>query len=63
LERNCADHLTILNAGLVKHFKVTINNANLFHASMCVCDYDTLDFAYSPPAAEEVVAEGELEFF
>ena len=63
LERNCADHLGALNAGLVQHFKVDINSTTLFHASMCVCDYATLDFAYSAPAQEEAVADGELELF
>ena len=63
LERNCADHLNSLNPGLVRHFKVDINSATLFHASMCVCDYATLDFAYSPAAQEDTVADGELELF
>jgi hypothetical protein len=63
LERSCADHLHALHAGLVRHFRVIVNSATLFHASMCVCDYDTIDFTYIAPAAEDTVAEGELEFF
>ena len=63
LERRCADHISALKAGLVKHFQVTVNGVNLFHASMCVCDYATLDFAYQPSVAADTVGEGELELF
>ena len=63
LERRCADHISALKAGLVRHFQVTVNGAILFHASMCVCDYDTLDFAYHPDTLSDAVGEGELEFF
>jgi hypothetical protein len=63
LERRCADHIAALNAGLVRHFRVDINGVSLFHASMCVCDYDTMDFSYVPVAQEEAVSDGELELF
>lgn len=63
LERNCADHIEALNAGLVKHFGVDVNGTTLFHASMCICDYDTLDFHYVATAQEETAMDGELELF
>nr|WP_315428082.1 hypothetical protein [uncultured Albidiferax sp.] len=63
LERRCADHITVLNAGLVKHFAITVNDSPMFHASLCVCDYDTLDFHYTPCSQEDTVEDGELELF
>ena len=63
LERKCADHIRVLDAGLLKHFAVRINGSPLFHASLCVCDYDTLDFHYTPSLQEDVAIDGELELF
>lgn len=63
LERRCADHIHVLDAGLLKHFAVHVNGSPLFHASLCVCDYDTLDFHYTPFVQENAVIDGELELF
>lgn len=63
LERRCADHIAVLNAGLLTHFAIDVNGSPLFHASLCICDYDTLDFQYTPSAQEDAVSDGELELF
>jgi hypothetical protein len=65
LDRSCADNLAALNGGHVQHFRIDVNQATLFHASLCVCDYADMDFtfAYSDAPAEGEVSNGELEMF
>ena len=65
LEARSADHLNVLQSGHLQHFRVDINGATLFHASMCVCEFADMDFSVGALAAvaEEEVDSGELEMF
>jgi len=61
VDRRCASHLHLLNPAHVRHFKVDVNNAASFRVTLCVNDYDHLDFLVDKTAAE--VDGGELEMF
>lgn len=61
LDRHCVDYLQTLDAGYIKHFTITVDDALTMHASVCVCDYTDLDFEVDMSEAEE--SNGELEMF
>jgi hypothetical protein len=61
LEKNCAAHIASLGCGYVQHYRIAVNNAVMFHASLCVCDYADLDFIVEKTVEEET--SGELELF
>ncbi len=62
LDRDCVDYLQELEAGYIKHFKISINETLTMHASLCVCDFADIDFAVDMTQAEEET-NGELELF
>jgi len=65
LEVQSAHHLGSLNSGHLRHFRVEVNGVNLFRASLCVCEFEDMDF-HAPSeaaAAEAEVESGELELF
>jgi hypothetical protein len=61
VDRRCASHLHLLNPAYVRHFKVDVNDTASFRVTLCVNDYDKLDFRVDKMAAE--VDGGELEMF
>ena len=61
LDRECVNYLHELEAGYIKHFKITINYALTLHASLCVCDFADIDFTVDMTQTEE--SNGELEMF
>lgn len=61
IDKNCATYLSVLGGNHVKHLKVSLNDAALFHVSLCVCDYADLDFVVD--MNQEAEQTGELELF
>jgi hypothetical protein len=61
MDRRCAQHLSLMEYGHLQHFVVRLNQRHDFHASLCVCEYEDLDFEVPPSAEPE--STGELEFF
>lgn len=61
MERQCAQYIEKLDAGHVRHVKVTVNGDWSFYSSLCVCDHADLDF--SVDIYEEEANTGELEMF
>jgi hypothetical protein len=61
LLHRCSSFISALNPGYVKHFRITINNSLTLHATLCVCDYDVVDF--KADTGEDEDDTGELELF
>ncbi|TAK62414.1 hypothetical protein [Methylobacter sp.] len=61
LLRQCVPFVSALNPGYVKHYKITINHSLVLHATLCICDYDIVDFTVNTSADED--STGELELF
>lgn len=61
LLRQCSPFISALDPGYVKHYRITINNSLTLHATLCVCDYDVVDFTVDTSEAEDNT--GELELF
>ncbi|TAN71834.1 MAG: hypothetical protein EPN17_00345 [Methylobacter sp.] len=61
LLRQSVPFVSALNPGHVKHYRITINHSLELHATLCVCDYDIVDFAVDTSADED--STGELELF
>lgn len=61
VDRRCVSHLHLLNLAHVRHFKVDVNNSASFHVTLCVNDYDKLDFLVDKSAVD--VDSGALEMF
>jgi len=61
LLRQCVPFVSALNPGYVKHYKITINHSLALHATLCICDYDVVDFTVDTSADEDTT--GELELF
>lgn len=61
LDRECAAYLHMLRCSHIRHFKLEIDQAALFHISLCVSEYADLDFHVDENTPEEVT--GELEMF
>jgi hypothetical protein len=61
IDTRCAAYLDMLNCGHIQHFEVNIEQAPMFHVSLCVCDYADLDFAID--VNEAGADTGELELF
>lgn len=57
----CLHFISSLEPGYVKHFRITINDSLILHATLCVCDYGSVDFTVDSDEAEE--STGELELF
>lgn len=62
MERQCARYIEKLDAGHVRHVKVTVNSDWVFYATLCVCDHADLDFTVEI-VEEEDSNTGELEMF
>jgi hypothetical protein len=61
VDRRCANHLHLMGFGHLQHFRLQLSSGVPFHASLCVSEYDTLDFEAQHLAPAQ--ATGELEFF
>ena len=61
IDSRCAEHLSLLHYGHLQHFALQLQSGMRFRASLCVTEYQDLDFALEPPA--QVESTGELEFF
>ncbi len=61
LLKRCSTFISDLNPGYVKHYKVTVNDSFVIHATLCVFDYGILDFKVDRTEVEE--STGELELF
>ncbi len=61
LLRQCSPFISALDPGYVKHYSITINNSLMLHATLCVCDYDDVDFKVD--TSEDEDNTGELELF
>lgn len=61
LDRPSVDYLGALKPGYIKHFKVEVNDRLTMHASLCVCDFASIDFTVDTTKVEE--SHGELELF
>ncbi len=61
INSRCAEHLSLLQYGHLQHFALQLQSGMCFRASLCVTEYQDLDFALEPPA--QVESTGELEFF
>jgi hypothetical protein len=61
VDRRCANHLHLMGFGHLQHFRLQLTSGMQFHASLCVSEYDTLDF--EALALSPAPATGELEFF
>lgn len=60
LDKECKRYLTSLKCGHVQNFEITINQESKFHLTMCVSEYDDIDFAVDTSVVEDT---GELEMF
>jgi hypothetical protein len=64
IDRDCMRYVDLLGCGLKRHYRISLPDDLVMHASLCVSDYGTVDFHVEPAAAqEEDVSTGELEFF
>ena len=61
IDSRCAEHLSLLHYGHLQHFALQLASGMRFRATLCVTEYQDLDFALDPPEAIE--STGELEFF
>ena len=61
VDRQCASHLDLLNLAHIRHFKVGVNDTAFFHVTLCVSDFEKLDFVVD--RSTEDVSGGELEMF
>jgi hypothetical protein len=64
IDRDCMRYVDLLGCGLKRHYRISLPDDLVMHASLCVSDYGTVDFHVAPAAeAAEDVSTGELEFF
>jgi len=61
LTRPSLDFISILDPGYVKHYRITINRYIVLHATLCICNYGTVDFTVDTTETED--STGELEMF
>lgn len=61
LLKQSAPFISALDPGYVKHYRITINHSLVLHATLCVCDYDDVDFKMAIDEIEDNT--GELELF
>lgn len=61
VDKRSMPYLAAMDYGYLKHFHVDLAGQACLHASLCVFDYDTLDFMVD--MAEESSDTGELELF
>lgn len=61
LDSRCAMFLRELDPGFTARYAIVINDTLRLSATLCLCDYATVDFAWDDSAVEEV--SGELELF
>jgi len=60
VDKQCAHHLDVLGSSYQHHFAVTIPQGPRFHASLCLTEFEDLDFDIQVP---EQQSSGELEMF
>lgn len=61
LDSRCALFLRELDPGFTARYAIAINDTLRMGATLCLCDYGTMDFAWDGSEVEEV--SGELELF
>jgi hypothetical protein len=62
IDKDCMRYVDLLGCGLVKHYRMQLDDGLSLYASLCVTDYGTVDF-HVEQVAEEDVSTGELEMF
>lgn len=60
IDKHCGDYLHSLKCGHIQHFEISIDQKYTFHVSLCVSQYDNIDFSVD---TTEVESTGELEMF
>jgi hypothetical protein len=58
----CSPFISALNPGYINHYKITINHSLVLHATLCVCDFDVVDFEVDASKNQDDDT-GELELF
>ncbi|WP_225984921.1 hypothetical protein [Noviherbaspirillum aerium] len=61
LDSRCALFLRELNPGFTARYAIVINDSLRLSATLCLCDYASMDFSWDGSAVEDV--SGELELF
>lgn len=61
VDSQCAAHLGLLEHGYLQHFTIDLNADTRFHVTLCVCEYEDLDFEVD--IQREPESTGALEFF
>jgi CheY-specific phosphatase CheX len=61
MDSRCAEHFSLLHYGHLQHFALHLQSGMRFRTSLCVTEYQDLDFELAP--AEVPESTGELEFF
>lgn len=62
LVKRCSTFISELNPGVVKHYRITINHSVILHVTLCICDYDIVNFKVDTTEIEDD-STGELELF
>jgi len=57
LTRPCLDFITDLNPGYIKHYRITINQSLVLHATLCICNFGNVDFSVDKSKADEITGE------
>lgn len=60
VDAQCARHLNVLGSSHQLHLDIAIPDGPCFHASLCVTEFENLDFDIAEPEEE---SNGELEMF
>ena len=62
IDKDCMRYVDLLGCGLVKHYRMRLDDGPTLYATLCLTDYGTVDFHVEQTAVEEV-STGELEMF
>jgi len=61
LTRPSLEFISALEPGYLKHYRITINLSLVLHATLCICNYGSVDFTVDTSEAQDSI--GELELF
>ncbi|MBT0571679.1 hypothetical protein KIK84_15240 [Curvibacter sp. CHRR-16] len=61
MDSRCAEHFSLLHYGHLQHFVLHLQSGVRLRASLCVTEYQDIDFEL--PTVEAPQSTGELEFF
>jgi len=60
LSRPSLDYIVALNPGYVSYYEIAFNKSLSLHATVCICDFDTVDFTLDTSLVDSFT--GDLEF-